>query len=89
MVAWDRHPMRVKVGPWPDETGWSEAYERRDRTCCAACRESTPDQRLVAIFILFSAIVVREGLDAEIVHQAFLAIDDYREALDGRRADSG
>lgn len=80
--------MRVKVGPWPDETGWSAAYEQTDRACCAACRESAPDQRLVAIFILFSAIVVREGLDAEIVHQAFLAIDEYREALDERRADS-
>lgn len=89
MVAWDRHPMRVKVGPWPDETGWSEAYGRTDRACFAACRESTADQRLVAIFILFSAIIVREGLDPEIVHQAFLAIDEYRDALAERQADPG
>lgn len=81
MVAWDRQPMRVKVGPWPDETGWSDAYAMTDGACFTAYHEMTLDERLAAIFILFTLIVVGEGLDPKIVHQAFLAIDEYRDAL--------
>lgn len=50
-------------------------------TCLGAFGEvptkDSRDRQLLAMFILFNTIVVRDGLDAAMVHQAFLAIDEY------------
>ncbi len=34
--------------------------------------------RIARLFIDFQTIVVRDGLDPQAVHKAFLAIDEYR-----------
>jgi hypothetical protein len=39
------------------------------------------DRQLLAMFILFNTLVVRDGVDPQAAHRAFLKIDDYRRAI--------
>ena len=38
-------------------------------------------RRLLAMFILFNTVVVRDGIDVKRAHEAFLAIDEYRKTI--------
>jgi hypothetical protein len=40
-----------------------------------------PIKQLLAIFILFNTLVVRDGIDPLRAHAAFLAIDEYRRTI--------
>jgi hypothetical protein len=40
-----------------------------------------PIKQLLAMFILFNTVTVRDGIDAAKAHQAFLAIDEYRKTI--------
>ena len=35
------------------------------------------------MFVAFHAMVVRDGIDPQVVHTAFLEIDEYRAIVDG------
>jgi hypothetical protein len=37
--------------------------------------------QLLAMFILFNTVVVRDGIDPQAAHRAFLAIDEYRQRI--------
>jgi hypothetical protein len=39
------------------------------------------DKQLLAMFILFNTLVVRDGIEGGKAHAAFLEIDEYRRAL--------
>ena len=43
--------------------------------------KSDRERQLLAMFILFNTIVVRDGVDVDKAHQAFLAIDEYRQTI--------
>ena len=88
MVCWNGPdcsrglPLTVEAGPHPDLAGWSERYDCSDGACwIRAWREYSDDERLLRLFVMFAILTVREGLPAETVHKAFLAIDEYREAM--------
>jgi hypothetical protein len=36
---------------------------------------------LLAMFITFNTIVVRDGIDPQVAHRAFLEIDEYRQRI--------
>lgn len=38
-------------------------------------------RRLLAMFILFNTVTVRDGIDVTKAHEAFLAIDEYRKTI--------
>lgn len=87
MIAWtpcydnnveDPHWGEVKVGQHPDETGWSDEYDYTEGMCNA---EWTRETAVCWLYRLFNKIVVRDRLDAIMVHSAFLVIDEYRETL--------
>lgn len=40
-----------------------------------------PIKQLLAMFILFNTITVRDRVPVEVVHEAFLGIDEYRTAI--------
>lgn len=40
-----------------------------------------PHMQLLAMFILFNTIVVRDRIPAIVAHRAFLAIDEYRHSI--------
>jgi hypothetical protein len=60
-----------------------------DRWMPAAClgamgevpTENNPDRQLLAMFILFNTITVRDGIDPQAAHKAFLEIDEYRRTI--------
>jgi hypothetical protein len=39
------------------------------------------DRQLLAMFVLFNTIIVRDGLDPQSVHREFLKIDEYRRYI--------
>lgn len=40
-----------------------------------------PIKQLLGMFLLFNTIVVRDGIDPQRAHQAFLKIDEYRKTI--------
>jgi hypothetical protein len=40
-----------------------------------------PTKQLLAMFILFNTVTVRDGIDVKRAHEAFLAIDEYRQTI--------
>ena len=71
----------VRPGPHPDKDGWSRAFAMSDGAKCMAWRKYPADERLLRLFVMFAIMVVRDGVPPDAVHRAFLAIDEYREAL--------
>lgn len=81
MVAWDPDTGGVRVGPWPDRTGWSDSYPMSAGACETCVHTMTPDQRLAQLFIMFHALVVRDGIPPDAAHRAFLVIDEFRAGI--------
>ena len=84
MIAWtpsyyDRPTDgQVEVGPWPDDTGWSDKYARTVGACNLGRSRLSKGERLALVFIDFNTLVVRDEIDPLVAHKAFLAIDEYR-----------
>lgn len=80
MVAWTPHTNRIEVGPWPDETGWSDAprYAFTSGCCYVERHRMTTAMKVAMMFIDFHTIVVRDGIDPQLAHRAFLNIREYR-----------
>ena len=76
-VVWTPHGVRVELHGtnWTRTEGdrWTRAYDTQDPN-----RET---DRLLGMFILFNALVVRDRIDPKAVHAAFLEIDEYRMAI--------
>lgn len=76
MIGW-RKGGDIKIGQWPDTTQWSAGYlatgaSNREFT------EATDEGKLLHLLKLFNRLVVKENFDAQKVHNAFLAVDEYR-----------
>lgn len=74
---------QVRVGPHPDRDGWSRAYRMWvPAGANKGGRDPSNDDGIIAmIFINFHTLVVRDGIDPQSAHQAFLALDEYRERI--------
>jgi hypothetical protein len=89
MIAWNPEwseieryaPGRIAVGPWPDTTGWSKPYRYTSGACWLPMHRWSGNVRLAQLFIDFHTCVVRDGIDPQAAHRAFLAIDEYRERV--------
>ncbi len=81
MIAWNVGKPEIEVGPWPDRHGWSDRYEMTTAPCEADMRQRSPDQLLAQLFINFNTIVVRDRVPTEAAHQAFMAINEYRDHI--------
>lgn len=51
--------------------------------CCAGWRETTDLARAAHALTLFQQMVIRDKINAQDVHEAFMAIDEYRAYSDG------
>ncbi len=76
MAAWNTGGP-VKVGPWPDRTGWSDDYEMT--TGC--CRSRQDGDRIALMFIDFHSLVVGYEVDPAEAHREFLKIKEYRRSI--------
>lgn len=82
--AWAEPPYKpgsVRIGPWPDKQRWSDAYAMTEGACDAEIRKSSPIEQSLAVFMIFNKMVIRDGIDAEVAHEEFLKLDEYRERL--------
>lgn len=69
---------KVAIVPFPDEAGLSDPYAMTGGACYRARHKMPEWQRIAMLFIEFNTIVVRDGIDPQEAHRAFLAIDEYR-----------
>ena len=80
-LRWSGTVGQVKVGPWPDKMGWSTAYALTGGACHSAYHSMPEWQRIAMLFIEFHTLVVRDKIDPQAAHEAFLAIDEYRQKI--------
>ena len=69
---------QVAVLPAPDPAGAAKRFMMRGGAGSSALQALTGEARIARLFIDFQTLVVRDGLDPQAVHRAFLAIDEYR-----------
>lgn len=69
---------QVAVVPVPDPEGAAKRFLMRSGAGSSALHALTGEARIARLFIDFQTLVVRDGLDPQAVHKAFLAIDEYR-----------
>jgi hypothetical protein len=65
MVAWNPGSGEVDIGPWPDRTGWSDAYRMTTGCCCMDRHGMTTEGKALMLFIDFNMLVVRDGVDPQ------------------------
>ena len=68
---------QVAVLPFPDTDGAAKRFMMRGGAS-SALHALSEEARIARLFIDFQTLVVRDGLDPQDVHRAFLAIDEYR-----------
>lgn len=71
----------VKVGPWPDETGWSDGYDMTTGCCNFVRHDRDLWEKVALMFIAFHTLVVGDGIDPKAAHREFLQIDEFRRRI--------
>lgn len=57
MVAWEPEATRIKVGPWPDRSGWSDDYLFTTGACYTDVRHMPPEILRARVLSDFVAVV--------------------------------
>jgi hypothetical protein len=92
LIAWSpaRGPQRseatrgrVKIGPLLEEgdEDWTAPYVCTGGAAWTAQRTRTGPALIARLFIDFHTLVVLDGIDPLVAHNAFLAIDEYRAVI--------
>lgn len=91
LIAWTpvRHRHRpettgqLQVGPLLSlsENRWAKRFSCSGGAAYVATRKLAGDQAVARLFIEFHTLVVRDGIDPQAAHEAFLAIDEYRKSI--------
>lgn len=69
---------QVVVLTAPDAAGEAKRYVMRAGASSSALATLSEEARIARLFIDFQTLVVRDGIDPQVAHRAFLAIDEYR-----------
>ncbi|MCJ2133557.1 hypothetical protein MKK69_05665 [Methylobacterium sp. J-026] len=69
---------QVVVLAAPDAAGEARRYMMRAGASSSALAALSDEARIARLFIDFQTLVVRDGIDPQVAHRAFLAIDEYR-----------
>ena len=69
----------VKVGPLmsDDMSDWTDSYAYTGGAAYQNRRDLRGDASLKMLFVDFHTLVVRDGIEPQKAHEAFLIIDDY------------
>ena len=70
-------PGAVKVGKWPDGSGWSDDYDSTAGCCWTETASFDVHGKVMMMFIDFHTLIVRDGIDPQELHKQFLKIDEY------------
>ena len=78
--SYDRFAGRVvRVGPWPDRAGWSEAYKGTQGCCFTEWHDLRAEQKMEGIFRGFFNLVLGNGINPEALHRELCKIKGYLE----------
>ena len=72
---------KVRIGVHPDRVGWTRPFASCLGACDLSFVEMSDAERITQMFVAFHAMVVRDGIDPQVAHTAFLDIDEYRRAI--------
>lgn len=83
MLAWDPGTDRVKVGPWPDQTGWSDEYQCTSLATYTVFHENpeNPTWQIACMAGALFSILARDGISFPALHREMVKIDEYRGLL--------
>jgi hypothetical protein len=90
LIAWtptwssnDKTKGQVKVGPLvaEGEADWTDPFACTGGAAWIPSRALRGDESLINALLHFHSLVVRDGIDPQVAHQAFLAVDEYAEAI--------
>lgn len=77
-----RGQIRVeRLGETPGSGRWTKPYAFTGGAAFVARRKLTGMDAVALVFIDFNTIVVRDGIDPQVAHTTFLAIDEYAERI--------
>ncbi len=81
MILWS--PVRPGIAPVVvvDVGNDNPDYRMSGGAAYARWQKDSGDSLIALLFITFHTLVVRDGVAPQDAHQAFLAIDEYREAM--------
>jgi hypothetical protein len=81
--GWPKTPGEVAVGPLLKEgdPDWTKQYAFTGGAAEVSRRHLKGDESALMLFIDFHTLVVRDGVDPQKAHKAFLAIDEYRHRM--------
>ncbi len=80
-VAGDPLAGSLEVGPYPDWRARTASWMFLDGPFKHRRQCKTKTGRLLCLMTLFHTLVVRDGLDPQRVHQAFLRLPEYRQTI--------
>ena len=72
---------KVLVVEYPAPHEVSVDYVSSDGACMGEWKDRTPDNQLANLFVMFNTLTVRDGIDPQVAHKAFLAIPEYCRAI--------
>lgn len=74
---------QVKVGNLlvDESKDWTKPYTHTGGAAYSSRRELRGAESIMCVFIDFHSLVVGDGLDPNIVHDAFLVIDEFAERI--------
>lgn len=71
----------VAVVPLGDPQNVLRGYAMTCGACFVENKKADDERVLTQVFVDFHTLVVRDGIDPQTAHKAFLKIDEYRAAI--------
>lgn len=81
MIVWNPDRSTVRVGLWPDKTGWSVGFRLKCGACFSEVREASPLRQRLDLMTAFNTLAVRDGIPVVDLHREFLKIEEYRSQI--------
>jgi hypothetical protein len=72
---------RIRVGEWPDKTGWSNSFEVKMGACDPSIAELDTEQARSWLLQAFHWLVLKRNFHPVSVNSEFGGIDEYATAL--------
>jgi hypothetical protein len=73
---------QVEVVEYPPEAIGLYRHYASSYGACNVEDWRKPEERLLNLFIAYNTLTVRDGMDPRVVHDAFLTIPEYRQAVE-------
>jgi hypothetical protein len=71
----------IALVPWPDKAGLSDSYLMSGLAAYRHVHQGTFERRKLHCLILAVQLIIRDGMDPQQVHEAFLDLREYVDAL--------